>query len=256
MGDLTQRSRVPKGTDAGGQFAASTNPEATVDLARPTDFQENEWVVTPEGRVDRVATIYPPGDADAVTGYRLVHFNDEVYEASHLRRAEGGPEPVKNNDSARRIAEIELQIAKFESCLEELEEQYKDVVDTGSRRENDIDAEIDSCRIEIGGLRDELIEAMREHRRLNPSLKEIILKRAADRLQDEESCNVYGSQDHACECDVPSLGAGEVDLAALAHCFELYVTDNERDFDDAFRGIDKVVENLIDWRLEQKAKKS
>jgi hypothetical protein len=32
MGDLTQRSRVPKGTDAGGQFAASTNPEATVDL--------------------------------------------------------------------------------------------------------------------------------------------------------------------------------------------------------------------------------
>ncbi len=156
----------------------------------------------------------------------------------------------------RSIAEIEAVISMWEMRIEDLQEEYDAVVDTGSRREGDIDAAIDSSRIEISGLRDELIEAMREDRRRNPSLKQIVLMRAADRLSEQGTCAKCGLTEDDCPCeapDVPSaLAAEDIDLVALAADFDAYELENDRDWDGAFEGIDYVVESLIDWRIEQK----
>ncbi len=142
----------------GGQFAAMINPESTLDLATTVEFLENEWVVTPEGRVDRIATIYPPGDADAVTGYRLVHFNDELYEASQLRRADQTdeyPEPVDLTQPVKTNAEA---VAWCEAELEKIAQQYSDVVDAGKSET----PEAWDLRDSIEELRDQLVDHQRD----------------------------------------------------------------------------------------------
>lgn len=190
-----QQARQPKGTSTGGQFAASVNPESSIELP-----------------VERAAT------------------------------------------RKRSIAEIEAVIATWEMRIEDLEEEYETVVNTGSRREGDIDAAIDSARIEISELRDELIEALREDRRQNPSLKEIVLRRAIDQLSNREECSNCHEREYACTCETPTMVAVPFDESALSGELEQYELEHERDWDAAFEGINYVVDSLLDWREEEMKK--
>ncbi len=152
------QARQPKGATTGGQFVAMNNSESTLDLTTSIDFQENDWVVTPEGRVDRIATIYPPGDADSVTGYRLVHFNDEVYEASQLRRADSvdeGSEPLDLTQPVKTNAEA---VAWCEAELERITQEYSDMVDAGKSET----PEAWDLRDSIEELRDQLVDHQRD----------------------------------------------------------------------------------------------
>lgn len=194
-----QQARQPKGTSTGGQFAASVNPESSIEL------------------------------------------------------------PVELDTTRERsIAEIEAVIAMWEMRIEDLEEEYETVVetvvDTGSRREGDIDAAIDSARIEISGLRAELIEAMREDRRRNPSLKEIVLRRAIDQLSNREECSNCHEREYACTCETPTMVAVPFDESALSGELEQYELEHKRDWDAAFEGINYVVDSLLDWREEEMKK--
>jgi hypothetical protein len=55
----TNQNRQPKGTETGGQFAASVNPESTVDLG---DVEQNQLRVTSSNGVEFEVRIIREGD--------------------------------------------------------------------------------------------------------------------------------------------------------------------------------------------------
>jgi hypothetical protein len=55
----TNQNRQPKGTETGGQFAASVNPESTVDLG---DVEQNKMRVTSSNGVEFEVRIIREGD--------------------------------------------------------------------------------------------------------------------------------------------------------------------------------------------------
>ena len=90
---------------------------------------------------------------------------------------------------------------------------------------------------EIIDVQREEINALRKDRDENPSLDEIIVRRATGRLNDDDD------------------GPTDVDPTALAADYRRYSQGmHDRDYDGAFEGIDYVVEQFLDWRETEGAR--